>query len=300
MPVAAYLSGGLDSTLIAALARRAAGPRLRTVSITFDDPELDERTAQEAAVRFLDVDHSSIHCTAADVAQVFPDVIRHTETPLLRTGPAPMYLLSRHVREAGYKVALTGEGADELFGGYDIFKELKVRLFCAADPASRRRPLLFRRLYPYLPRLQRQSDAYRAAFFDASAPAASDPLYSHRPRWRAAAKLRGFLSDDVRAALAGRDACADLIDTLPAAYAGWEPFAQASFLETTQLLPGYILASQGDRVGLAHGVETRFPFLDTRVVEFAAALPSRLKMRGLTEKYLLKRAAEGFVPTIVR
>jgi asparagine synthase (glutamine-hydrolysing) len=300
VPVAAYLSGGLDSTLVTALARRAAGRRLRTFSLTFDDPGLDEREAQDIAVRSLDVDHTTVSCTATDVGRVFPDVIRHIETPVLRTGPAPMYLLSRHVRDAGFKVALTGEGADELFGGYDLFKELKVRLFCAADPASPLRSQLFRHLYPYLPQLQRQSDSYRAAFFESGTSPEADWFYSHRPRWRAAARLRSFYSPDVRAALAGWDALEDLSRSLPREYARWDPMSRAFFLETTQLLPGYILASQGDRVGLAHGVETRFPFLDPHVVDFAAGVPARLKIRGLTEKYLLKRAAVGLVPAAVR
>jgi asparagine synthase (glutamine-hydrolysing) len=299
VPVAAYLSGGLDSTIVAALARRIAGRRLQTFSLTFDDAELDERAHQQAVAEFLDVHHTPIHCTTADVGRVFPEVIRHVETPLLRTGPAPLYLLSKHVREAGFTVALTGEGADELFGGYDLFKELKIRQFCAVDPHSRWRSRLFARLYPYLPRVQNSSDAWRVAFFDASSPAESDLLWSHRPRWRAAAKLARFFSDDVRSALADWDPFAAVHQALPSDFQSWDAFSRASYLEAVQLLPGYILASQGDRVSLAHGVETRFPFLDARVVDFAASLPATLKMRRLVEKYVLKRAAAGLAPASV-
>jgi asparagine synthase (glutamine-hydrolysing) len=109
-------------------------------------------------------------------------------------------------------------------------------------------------------------------------------------------RLKLFFSDAVRTELNGYDACADLYERLPSSYTQWDPFAQAQYLETTGLLPGYILSSQGDRVAMAHAVEGRFPFLDHRVVEFAAALPARLKMKVLDEKHLLKRAFGGLVP----
>ena len=96
---------------------------------------------------------------------MFPDVIAATERPILRTAPAPLFRLSRLVREQGYKVVLTGEGADEVFAGYDIMKEAKIRRFCADQPGSARRPLLLQRLYPYLPGLKGQSQKYLEAFF---------------------------------------------------------------------------------------------------------------------------------------
>ena len=96
----------------------------------------------------LGTEHSAIMCRAADIAAAFPDVIRHAERPILRTAPAPLFLLSRLVREQGFKVVLTGEGADEVFGGYDIFKEAKLRRFCARQPDSRMRPRLLRQALP--------------------------------------------------------------------------------------------------------------------------------------------------------
>ncbi len=299
VPVGAYLSGGLDSTVTTALARRATTGPLRTFSITFDDAEFDESHYQQLAVEALQTDHQRIHCRLEDIGRVFPDVIWHAERPVLRTAPAPMFLLSQLVRSEGFKVVLTGEGADETLGGYDIFKEAKVRRFWAARPDSDFRAHLLARLYPYLPNLRAQSPAYRKAFFHVRPEDFSSPFFSHLPRWELTSRLKLFFSRELQAELADRDAYADCLALLPAAYGRWRPFCQAQWLETAMLLPGYILASQGDRMAMAHAVEGRFPFLDHRVAEFAAAIPWRLKMKGLNEKYLLKRAAQRLVPPAV-
>lgn len=299
VPVGAYLSGGLDSTITTALVRRFTDARLRTFSVTFDDGEFDERAYQREAVRFLETDHQEICCTEDDIGRVFPDVIWHTEQPVLRTAPAPMYLLSKLVREAGYKVVLTGEGADEMFGGYDIFKEAKIRRFWMARPESAMRPRLLRKLYPYLQNVQAQPDAYLRAFFGISSREPG-PFFSHEPRWDLTSKIKLFFSPEVRAQLSGSRVPGGLEQRLPAGYGGWHPFCQAQYLEAGYLLPGYILSSQGDRVAMAHSVEGRYPFLDYRVMEFAAKLPPHLKMKVLNEKYLLKRAMKDHIPPAIR
>lgn len=300
VPVGAYLSGGLDSSVVATLVRRFTDAPLRTFSVAFEDPEFDESRYQHEVSDALGTAHASVRCSAAQIADAFPAVVWHAERPVLRTAPAPLLLLSRLVREHGFKVVLTGEGADEMLGGYDIFKETKIRRFWAARPDSRLRPLLLHRLYPYLRGVQAQSSAYLQAFFQVRPEDRDDPCFSHLPRWNLTARLKRFFSGDVRAALDGYDAVAELRDQLPADFARWDAFSRAQYLETAYLLPGYILSSQGDRVAMAHAVETRFPFLDHRIVEFAAALPPRMKMRGLDEKHILKRAAGHLVPPDVR
>jgi asparagine synthase (glutamine-hydrolysing) len=299
VPVGAYLSGGLDSTLIASLIREAGVARLRTFSVRFDEPDLDEGRYQQAVANALGTEHEQLRCTAADIARVFPAVIRHTEQPVLRTAPAPMYLLAELVHRRGFKVVLTGEGADEMLGGYDIFKEVKIRSFWAAMPGSRLRPLLLRRLYPYQPRTQAQSQAYLEAFYRVRPEEAASPFFSHLPRWRLAARLKTLFSNHVKAELAGRDPLAALAGLLPSAYAAWDAFTRAQYLEARYLLPGYILSSQGDRVAMAHAVEGRFPFLDPGVVEFAARLPAKWKMKVLNEKYLLRKCAQALAPPAV-
>jgi asparagine synthase (glutamine-hydrolysing) len=298
VPVGAYVSGGLDSSLVAALATRISAP-LRTFSITFDDPDLDERTHQQQVVAALGTDHRELHCSSDDINRVFPEVVWHTETPLLRTAPAPLYLLAQLVRQSGNKVVLTGEGADEVFGGYDIFKEAKIRRFWSKIPSSTRRGALVKRMYPYLRNLQRLPSAYLHAFFHVTQDDLADPCFSHLPRWSLTARLKLFFSDAIRDAVGDYDGRADLASRLPADYSQWDPFCQSQYLEMAHLLPGYILSSQGDRVAMAHGVESRFPFLDPGLVEFASALPPTLKMKALNEKYLLKKVARDLVPASV-
>ncbi len=295
VPVGAYLSGGFDSSLTSALAAREV-PDLHTFSVTFDSPEHDESAEQQAMVAALGTRHKAVHCGDHEIAQAFAQMLAHTERPVIRTAPAPLFLLSKLVRDEGFKVVLTGEGADEVFAGYDIFKEAGLRRFCARQPGSSLRPHLFRRLYPYLPGLQKQSAEYLAAFFGAGADDLSDPLFSHGPRLRGTAAAKLFFSPELRAQIGDYDAREEMAATLPADFARWHPLHQAQYLETRFLLPGYILSSQGDRMAMAHGVEGRFPFLDHRVVEHAAAIPPGLKLKGLREKHILREAFGDLLP----
>ena len=300
VPVGAYLSGGLDSTLIAALTRKLAGDRLRTFSVEFEDPAFDESAYQREASAFLGTQHSAVRSTDQQIAGDFFEVIRHTEQPILRTAPAPMFRLSKLVRDSGFKVVLTGEGADETMGGYDIFKEAKIRRFWARNANSSMRPLLLRRLYPYLSDIRRQPPEYLKRFFRVTEADLGSSFFSHLPRWEVTAKLKTFLTAEARAAEPADSALRELERALPPSFSGWDPFHQAEYLEAAYLLPEYILSSQGDRMAMAHAVEARYPFLDHRVVEFAAKIPPRLKMKVLDEKHLLRRAARGLVPEAIR
>jgi asparagine synthase (glutamine-hydrolysing) len=299
VPVGAYLSGGLDSAAITALAAAHAGAPLRTFSVAFADRAYDERPHQEAVARALGVEHRTIEVTERDIGAAFPAVVWHAETALLRSAPVPMFLLSRCVRAHGLRVVLTGEGADEFLGGYDIFKEAKIRRFWARQPASRLRPRLLRRLYDDVHGLSATPPAFLAAYFGQGLAEVEHPAYSHLVRWRSTARLQRFFSPDVRHVLAGGDDG----DELAAALAGIEevsdPLLRAQHVEAAIFLPQYLLSSQGDRVALAHAVEGRFPFLDHRVVEFCNRLPPKLKLRGLAEKPLLRRAVAGLVPAVI-
>ncbi|GGE29775.1 asparagine synthetase B [Agaricicola taiwanensis] len=299
VPVGAYLSGGLDSSIITAAVKHIRSDRLRTFSVTFDNAEFDETAFQNEMVAALGTAHSAVATTPADIGALFPQVIKAAERPILRTAPAPLHRLSALVRDEHFKVVLTGEGADELFAGYDIFKEAKIRRFIAAQPQSSRRPLLLRKLYPYLPRLAGQSQTYLESFFGARPGDETDPLFSHLPRFRNTASAKMFFSGALKAELGGYDALADLRDRLPADFPRWHPLSQAQYLEAGLLLPGYILSSQGDRAAMANAVEGRFPFLDHRVVEFAARIPPRFKMRALREKHILRDAFQDLLPKTI-
>ena len=247
----------------------------------------------------LGSDHREVLVSRGDIARVFPDVILHTERPILRTAPAPLYLLSKLVHEAGIKVVLTGEGADEMFAGYDLFREAKVRRFWAAQPASERRPRLLERLYPYLERSPVAQRAVSRQFFGRGLDRWRDAGFGHDPRWSSTSALKRLFSADLRARVGDADARRDLLAGLPKAFSQWSPLAQDQYLEVHTLLSGYLLSSQGDRMLMAHSVEGRFPFLDRRVAALAESLPAHYKLKVLDEKHVLKRAAADVVPSSI-
>ncbi len=215
VPVGSYLSGGIDSSLVAALGMRSAGGRFSTFSFRFEDAEYDETPFQRLMAGRLGSDHHEIMVHRADIAAVFPEVVAHAERPLLRTAPAPLYLLSRLVHEAGIKVVLTGEGADEMFAGYDIFREGRIRRFWARQPGSRLRPALLGRLYPYLPRSPVAQQAFARQFFGQRLDRWREPGFAHDLRWRSAAALQRLFTPDLRRAAAASDVVARLLGTHP-------------------------------------------------------------------------------------
>jgi asparagine synthase (glutamine-hydrolysing) len=296
VPVGSYLSGGLDSSLIAALARRANRGRFLTFSIRFADAEYDETPYQRAAAAVIGSEHREIVVTRHDIAAALPEAVRHAERPILRTAPVPLFLLSRLVRDAGIKVVLTGEGADEMFAGYDLFREGKLRRYWGRSPASTRRPRLLERLYPYLARSPVAQRAMAQQFFGRDRSDWTAPGFAHQTRWRSTAALQRLFQPGF---LPKTDVVERLLADLPAEFRSWAPLAQDQYLETRTLLAGYLLASQGDRMLMAHSVEGRVPYLDDEVVELANSLPARYKLRGLDEKHVLKRAATGLVPDVI-
>ena len=299
VPVGCYLSGGLDSSLVAALGKRVMGDKFCTFSIRFEDAEYDETPFQRSVAALIGSDHREVMVRRSDIADAFPAVIFHAERPLLRTAPAPLFLLSRLVRDSGIKVVLTGEGADEMFAGYDLFREGKVRRFWGRQPGSSLRPLLLERLYPYLARSPVAQRAMAREFFGKGREAWSEPGFAHQTRWQPTAALQRLFHPGLRRDARRSDVVARLLASLPVEFKDWAPLAQDQYLETRTLLSGYLLASQGDRMLMAHSVEGRFPFLDTQVVELANSLPSSYKLHGLDEKHVLKRAAAGLVPNEV-
>lgn len=295
VPVAAYLSGGIDSTVTVALIQQCTQSDVKTFSLRFADSEFDEGSYQQEVISRLGTDHASITVSYRDIGEVFPDVIRHAEKPVLRTAPAPMFLLSRFVRDSGYKVVVTGEGSDEMLGGYDIFREAAVRSFIARNPDSAKRPEIIQHLYPWLQRNPAGIPAFARLFFSKSLDA-DDPALSHRPRWQSAEGLMRLLHSDLREELSGFDPADDFVAGMPWNSRDWHPVSRAQWIEVQTLLSGYLLASQGDRMLMAHSVEGRFPFLDPVFIDKAAAIPPRYKVMGLDEKYVLKYAFRDVVP----
>jgi asparagine synthase (glutamine-hydrolysing) len=292
VPVGAYLSGGLDSSLIVALAQQETDHQLRTFSVAFKDPHYDERGHQEEVARALGTEHHVVEAGPGEIANAFPDVVRHAEQPLIRTAPVPLFLLSAEVRANDIVVVATGEGADELFWGYDLFKEVVVRELHQRDPEQARK--LLEELYGYLPASARRGPAWDRFLLETGDP--DDPLTSHMTRVEATAAVKAFYRAEVAAEIGEGQSLDRLRAGLPASFADWSSLQRASWLEIETLLEPYLLAAQGDRVAMAHGVEGRFPFLDHRVFEHAARLPAERKLNGMREKAALRDLAEDLLP----
>ena len=292
VPVASYLSGGLDSSVIATYARDHAASTFHTFSVRFSDPQFDETRYQRMMVERLGCTHHDILITAPDIARVFPEVVTHAEQPVLRTAPAPLFLLSKLVRDHGIKTVLTGEGADEFLAGYDIFREAKIRAFWSRDPGSRMRPALFDRIYPYLQRSPQRVRALALAFWKIRMDETSDPFYSHERRWSTSGTLQRFLTPDIRDSMSSGAPPV----RLPGGFDSFDPLNKAQYLEIATFFSQYLLSAQGDRMLMAHSVEGRFPFLDHRVMEYCCRIPSAQLLPGLKEKAVLKEMGKPFLP----
>ncbi|WP_456377106.1 asparagine synthase (glutamine-hydrolyzing) [Thiolapillus sp.] len=300
VPVGAYLSGGLDSSVITSLIHNFTDTPLRTFSIGFEDDEFDESIFQQELVQYLETDHTHVTCKAEDISRLFPQVVWHAESTILRTAPAPLMLLSRHVRESNYKVVLTGEGADEVFGGYDIFKEAKIRRFCQRFPDSRLRPLILKKLYPYLKHSPTAGGDFGKQFFQQGMEYIDKPYFAHIPRWSTTKRSWRFFSREMKDLAQGSVSYDSIQRILPPEIEQWDALNRDQYIENHTLLSGYLLNSQGDRMAMANSVEGRFPFLDHRVMEFAANIPARYKIKVLNEKYILKKSMAGLIPESIR
>ena len=297
VPVGAYLSGGLDSSAIAALTRRHLTKTLTSFAVGFEDAHYDESAYQDRMAAELGTDLTRVSVSARDIGELLPRAIELSEKPTLRTALAPLLRLSRAVQDGGLKVVLTGEGADELFAGYDVFREDKVRRFWARDPESSLRPLLFSRLNAFLARDVSRSGAFLSGFYRRGLTELDDPLYSHRIRFENTARcLRLLRPELLEQASREDDVATRLVARLPERYDDFSALGRAQYLEITTFLEGYLLHSQGDRMLMGHSIEGRFPFLDYRVAELAARLPDRMRLRGLEEKHVLRRAMAPLLP----
>ncbi|MGH8177356.1 MAG: asparagine synthase (glutamine-hydrolyzing), partial [Steroidobacter sp.] len=299
VPVATYLSGGLDSSILTALVKRHHINDLTTFSVGFSDARFDEREYQRQMVEHLQTDHRQIEVDGADIGRAFTDVVWFSERPMMRTAPAPLLRLAGLVRNSGIKVVLTGEGADEIFAGYNVFREDKVRRFWARNPGSHWRPNLLSSLYRYIER-DAKAEAFWRAFFRKGLENTSDPYYSHRIRWQNTGQMNRFFAPDLRAQMQSEEAMmGELESYLDPARASWHPLCRAQYLEMTLFMSCYLLSSQGDRMMMGHSVEGRVPFLDHRLIELAARIPPKFKMRGLNEKYILKQSFADVLPAAV-
>jgi asparagine synthase (glutamine-hydrolysing) len=294
VPVGCYLSGGLDSCAVLGLAAAHLAEPIRAFTLTFDRAPLhDEGAIAREMAAHAAADFQPIPIRQADLADCFADATCQAETLCINGHGVAKYLLSQAVRDAGYKVVLTGEGADEILAGYAHFRrDLLLHQSQGQDKQAVRH---------LLEQLQASNVVSRGTLLPDGEP---PPLPSVRrtlgfvPSWleahaTVATRLRALFAADFAAEFAGHDPYRAFLNGLDAAgqLAGREPVNQSLYLWSKAGLPNYILAVLGDRMEMAHSVEGRVPFLDHNVVELARDLPTEQKIRGMTEKYVLRDAA---------
>ncbi|UCF65625.1 MAG: asparagine synthase (glutamine-hydrolyzing), partial [bacterium] len=241
VPVASYLSGGIDSSIITALVKKYHNNNLITFSVAFADKNYDERKYQDQMVDYLNTDHRSVEVDYHTIGNSFPDVIWYAEKPMIRTAPGPLFLLSKLVRENGIKVVLTGEGSDEVFGGYDIFKEDKIRRFWARFPDSEIRPKLLTRMYPYLMTDGKQANAFWMQFFKKELLNTDNPYYSHIIRWDNTGVILNYFNKDFIYET-DRSDHQELSAYLQPEMMHWHSLARAQYLEIDTFMSGYLLS----------------------------------------------------------
>jgi asparagine synthase (glutamine-hydrolysing) len=294
--VAAYLSGGIDSSVTTSFIKKVAPKNLQTFSIGFTEKDYDESAYQNIAAAYFNTQHSSVICSPNNISENFKKAVWHTEAPLLRTAPIPMSLLAKNVKKQNIKVVITGEGADELLGGYNIFKETKIKHFWAKDPQSKYRPLLLKKLYPYLPQINNATSNMLKMFFGYKLNATKSPIYSHILRWHNTSRITNYLSSNYKNAICNYNPIKEIEKELETKLNGYDYLSKAQWIELKIFMSGYLLSSQGDRMAMENSIEGRYPFLDHRVIEFCMALHPDLKLNSLNEKFILKKMMNGKLP----
>lgn len=293
VPISTYLSGGLDSSLTSAVAAKHFNKDIDSFSITFNSPYYDESYYQQVMADSLGTRHHTVSFSEDDFVALLKKCVYHCEVPFLRTGPLPMMKLSKWVHQNERSVVLTGEGSDELFGGYDLFREVKIRDFCKREPDSSFRGLLYKRINQFIPGMKNMSAHALELYYNSGQN--DGEFGSHLSRWRNAGFFKLFLTDEINAC--NETECHEkLWEYLPAGYKNYTPIQKAQQLEIMTFLERYLLSTQGDRVSMANSVECRYPFLDNDLIDYATELDDRLKIKGLNEKYIVRQVARKYLP----
>jgi asparagine synthase (glutamine-hydrolysing) len=284
VPVASYLSGGIDSSSVTGLYAHLSNAPVHSLSITFEDAGYDERHFARLVSDSFGTTHHEFLCSIEEGE--IEKLVWHLETPLVTLLNLPLYLLSRQIRDMGFKVVLSGDGADEILGGYDYFKLLKLMAFIGRNETPARANLL-RRVFPSIASPQQAWMQY-AALKNFPTPHPALPY-----RFQAFQMKGQLLSDAFIERLVPRLGERD--HELPRVPGSRSLLDQALYLESRMRLPNLTLPL-ADTMSMANSVELRSPFMDHRLVEYVFSLPARFKMRGLNEKHLLKRSFRTFLP----
>jgi asparagine synthase (glutamine-hydrolysing) len=290
VPVVSYLSGGVDSSTVVALASKVRGRPIPTFTIQIDDPQLDETSQAAIVSRHIGSDPIVVRFGAAETLNVYPRLVQAAEAPVIDTSCGALLLLAQEVHRRGYKVALTGEGADEWMPGYPWYKIHKLLSSLDVIPGlhlsqmARRAYLRLSGASPdYMKLIPRTQEAFGGhnAWLDVYGLMA-------KTKWL-------FFSPSMHAELDDHLPHEDLELNLER-MRRWHPLNRALCIGGRVHLVGLLLNAKGDRVAMHNSVETRYPFLDEEVFAYLARLHPRWKMRGFTDKYLLRLLAERYLP----
>jgi asparagine synthase (glutamine-hydrolysing) len=301
VPVGCYLSGGLDSCAVLGFAARLSSTPIQAFTLTFDQAAYDEgEIAREMATR-AGANFHPIPIKQADIADHFAEAIWHSETLFSNGHGVSKYLLSRAVRDAGYKVVYTGEGSDEIFGGYVHFRsDMLQHNTEGQDPAE------IQRLQQQLEKANAVSRGVLMPEGDFEGLESVERVLGFVPSCLKVFAAQGqrrreLFAADFKARFEGRDSTRLFLDNfdLPTLLGGRDPLNKSLFVWAKSFLPGYILNLLGDRMEMAHSIEGRVPFLDHHVVECVCRAPVSMKIRGMTEKYLLREAAKPVITDTV-
>lgn len=285
--VAAYLSGGLDSAIVLSLARSLRGGDAPTAfTVGFDRSGPDERARTTRAASLLGASLDTVVVSPRDIVDALPEVVEAAEGPIMDMADACVLLLARRVRERGFKAVLTGEGADEGMAGYVWHKVHRV--LAALGRVDRRLPDALRRLVFSLVR----GDAPEAPFAARLRDVRPSMLDLYEPLSFARAR---FYSDAMMDRLRDHDPFREL-DVDEARMRRWHPLNRSLYLEHKLMLPGHLLLDKGDRMAMRSSVESRYPFLDERVLDFTRTLAPELKLGGFREKWLLRELGRRILP----
>jgi asparagine synthase (glutamine-hydrolysing) len=301
VPVGVYLSGGLDSCAVLGLAARHHPEPIRAFTLTFEDAAYDEGPiAREMAAR-AGAQFHTIPIAQRDLADNFADAIAQAESPCVNAHGVAKYLLSRAVRDAGYKVVITGEGSDEILGGYPHFRrDMLLYNREGQDPEA------VAQLLAWLDEHNRVSRGLLLPDGETGSLDAVRRILGFVPSWietfsTREMKMRPLLSGDFRERFGPREGLYGILDevNLPTQLAGRDPLNQSLYLWAKTVMPGYILTMLGDRMEMAHSIEGRVPFLDHKLVEVIVSQPINQKIRGMTEKFVLREAVKDVITDTV-
>ncbi len=296
--VASYLSGGIDSCAVLGLAQSMSERPIRAFTLAFDDARFDESALAEEQARLCGSTYHPIPVTREALADAYSDAVWHAETPFVNGHGVAKFLLSQAVRDAGIKVVFTGEGADEMLGGYAPFRR-DVLLY----NSEKQDPEIVQKL---LAEMRASNQAVPSLVGNEAEPAAILDLVRRQlgfvPSWieifsQLGEQTRALFSKEMREIAAAINPYAMCLARLPVAskMLGRDPLNQGLYSWSRVHLPNFILTFLSDRMEMAHSIEGRVPFLDTRVAEYCTGVPIHMKINGMREKHVLREATRDVI-----